>query len=99
VTPNPGPSSVDALVVAVVPPWIQNLLSGVITAVGKPVIDIKIADQLDERGWTDSDIQAVVRNGATGTSIDKRSATKSPDGIGRNDPATVYGAPSGYCCE
>ncbi|WGY71816.1 hemagglutinin repeat-containing protein [Burkholderia cepacia] len=95
-TPNPGPGVIDALVTAVVPRWIQSLLSGVITADSKPVIDSKISDQLVDRGWTESEIQAVVKNGATGTSIDKRSAKKSPDGVARDDPATVYGAPNGY---
>nr|WP_246641803.1 colicin E5-related ribonuclease [Paraburkholderia edwinii] len=62
----------------------------------KPVIDKKIADQLGERGWTESDIQAAIKNGPTGTSVDNRSAGKSPDGVARSDPATVYGSPNGY---
>ncbi|WP_080495349.1 hemagglutinin repeat-containing protein [Burkholderia ubonensis] len=96
IAPNPGPKVIEALIAAAVPQWIKNLLSGGITADGRPVIDTKIADQLGERGWTESDIQAAIKNGATGTSIDKRSATKSPDGVARNDPATVYGTPNGY---
>jgi len=62
----------------------------------EPKIDVKIGDQLADRGWSKNDIQAVINNGATGTSIDKRSAAKSPDGIARNDSATVYGSPGGY---
>jgi filamentous hemagglutinin len=96
VTPNPGQEAVGTLVTALVPQWIQNLLSGVITVDAKPIIDTKIADQLEGRGWTEDDIQAAIKNGPTGTSVDKRSATKSPDGVARNDPATVYGTPSGY---
>ncbi len=96
IAPNPGPKVIEALITAAVPQWIKNLLSGGITADGRPVIDTKIADQLGERGWTESDIQAAIKNGATGTSVDKRSATKSPDGVARNDPATVYGTPNGY---
>nr|WP_157636264.1 colicin E5-related ribonuclease [Burkholderia ubonensis] len=96
IAPNSGPKVIEALITAAVPQWIKNLLSGGITADGRLVIDTKIADQLGERGWTESDIQAAIKNGATGTSIDKRSATKSPDGVARNDPATVYGTPNGY---
>ncbi|MCA7972130.1 hypothetical protein CFB52_032430 [Burkholderia sp. AU18528] len=60
------------------------------------MIDDKIARQIDERGWTDKEVQATVDDGPAGTTMDNRGASKTPDGIPRNDPATVYGSPDGY---
>ncbi|WP_084069110.1 colicin E5-related ribonuclease [Paraburkholderia heleia] len=60
------------------------------------VIDDKIGKQLPERGWTEQDVQNAINNGPTGTAFDKRSASKTPDGLPRNDTATVYGSKDGY---
>ena len=61
-----------------------------------PIVDGKIGKQLPERGWTKEEIQSAVNDGATGTTFDKRSASKTPDGLSRNDPATVYGSKGSY---
>ncbi|WP_430765327.1 colicin E5-related ribonuclease [Pseudomonas citronellolis] len=60
------------------------------------VIDTKISSQITERGWTEQDIRAVVQAGVIGTAVDKRSASKTPDGLPRNDSASVYGSKEGY---
>lgn len=55
-------------------------------------IDDKIASQLKPRGWTEEEIRDLVKNGKrTGSSVDKRSPEKTDDGLGRDDPASVYG--------
>jgi filamentous hemagglutinin len=59
-------------------------------------IDSKIAKQLKDRGWTEEEIKETVSKGPSGTSTDNRSAAKTPDGVSRNDPATVYGRPGEY---
>ncbi|WP_287497973.1 colicin E5-related ribonuclease [Pandoraea sp. CB10b_02] len=41
-------------------------------------------------------MQTVVNEGPVGTTMDNRSAGKTPDGLPRNDPASVYGSKSGY---
>lgn len=41
-------------------------------------------------------MQAVVNDGPVGTTMDNRSAGKTPDGLPRSDPASVYGSKSGY---
>lgn len=61
-----------------------------------PIIDDEIGKQLPERGWTTQDIQNAMNNGATGTAFDKRFASKTSDGLPRNDTATVYGSEDGY---
>ncbi|CAJ8777164.1 haemagglutinin [Burkholderia pseudomallei] len=66
------------------------------TNVGKVVIDGKIGSQLEARGWTQQEVQAVVNEGPVGTTMDNRSAGKTPDGLPRNDSASVYGSKSGY---
>ncbi|MGO4571650.1 colicin E5-related ribonuclease [Microvirga sp. 2TAF3] len=58
-------------------------------------IDDKIAGQLTERGWTKAGVEELVNGLPAGTSTDSRGPKKTPDGLGRNDPATVYGSPSG----
>ncbi|MDR2220533.1 MAG: DUF637 domain-containing protein [Methylobacillus sp.] len=60
------------------------------------IIDNKIAKQIPERGWTKQEIQEVIDKGPVGTSIDKRGPSKAPDGVARNDTATVYGSKDGY---
>ncbi|MCC8456845.1 colicin-like bacteriocin tRNase domain-containing protein [Photorhabdus aegyptia] len=61
------------------------------------VIDDKIRDQISSRGWTEKDIKDVVAKGPTGKSTDNRRPNKTPDKLGRNDTATVYGTPpNGY---
>ncbi|MUF07827.1 hypothetical protein GNF76_26115 [Pseudomonas sp. CCM 7893] len=61
------------------------------------IIDDKIKKQFSSRRWSEEIIKEVVRNGPTGTSIDKRSASRTLDGVPRNDAATVYGVPpNGY---
>ncbi|WP_048847367.1 colicin E5-related ribonuclease, partial [Acetobacter indonesiensis] len=59
-------------------------------------IDGKIREQMAGRGWTDAGIEKIIEKGPTGTSTDKRSASKAPDGVPRDDTATVYGNKSGY---
>nr|WP_257721691.1 colicin E5-related ribonuclease [Herbaspirillum rubrisubalbicans] len=59
-------------------------------------MDEKIASQISERGWTQQEIQKVVNQGAVGTTTDNRSPSKTSDGLGRSDPASVYGSKSGY---
>ncbi|WP_354678914.1 colicin E5-related ribonuclease [Cupriavidus plantarum] len=52
--------------------------------------------QLDARGWTEQGVRTVISQGAVGTTTDNRSAAKSPDGLQRSDPASVYGSKNGY---
>ncbi|MFJ2994832.1 colicin E5-related ribonuclease [Pandoraea sp. NPDC087047] len=66
------------------------------TDTGKIIIDGKIGGQLEGRGWTQEEMQAVVNEGPVGTAMDNRSAGKTSDGLLRNDPASVYGSKSGY---
>jgi filamentous hemagglutinin len=66
------------------------------TASTKVVIDGKIGGQLEARGWTQQEVQAIVKEKPVGTTVDKRSAGKTPDGLPRNDPASVYGSKNGY---
>ena len=49
-----------------------------------------------DRGWTRQDIEALIQKERTGTSVDTRSAAKTPDNIKRNDPADVYGDAKEY---
>ncbi|WP_312680023.1 colicin E5-related ribonuclease [Stutzerimonas nitrititolerans] len=62
----------------------------------KVVIDGKIGGQLEARGWTQQEVQAIVKEKPVGTTVDKRSAGKTSDGLPRNDPASVYGSKNGY---
>ncbi|WP_071759756.1 colicin E5-related ribonuclease [Burkholderia ubonensis] len=57
---------------------------------------VRFGDQLEARGWTPQEVQAVVNEGPVGPTTDNRSAGKTPDGLSRNDPASVYGSKSGY---
>lgn len=41
-------------------------------------------------------MQAIVKEKPVGTTVDKRSSGKTPDGLPRNDPASVYGSKNGY---
>nr|WP_254228372.1 colicin E5-related ribonuclease [Burkholderia gladioli] len=66
------------------------------TNTGKITIDGKIGGQLEARGWTQQEVQVVVDEGPVGTTMDNRSARKTPDGLPRSDPASVYGSKSGY---
>ncbi|MGE8567060.1 MAG: hemagglutinin repeat-containing protein [Achromobacter sp.] len=66
------------------------------TSAGVVIVDGKIGNQLSSRGWTPQDVQAVVNDGMVGTSTDKRSAGKTPDGLPRDDTASVYGSKNGY---
>lgn len=59
-------------------------------------IDNKIKGQMDERGWTEQDIRNIVAKGPKGISVDQRRPKTTEDGLGRNDPATVYGEPGKY---
>ena len=59
-------------------------------------IDNKIANQMRNRGWTKQDIEAFIQRGRTGTSVDKRSPAKTPDNLGRDDLADVYGNAKEY---
>lgn len=59
-------------------------------------IEGKIKGQMGERGWTEQDIKNTVTQGASGDSFDKRKPKNTDDGLGRDDPATVYGQPGKY---
>nr|WP_256347916.1 colicin E5-related ribonuclease [Pseudomonas gingeri] len=61
--------------------------------VSKLVIDDKIRSQMLSRGWTEQEIKDVVSKGEAGKTVDKRRATKTIDGLSRDDTATVYGVP------
>ncbi|MBB3465232.1 hemagglutinin repeat-containing protein [Rhizobium sp. BK377] len=63
---------------------------------GKIVIDSKISGQLQSRGWTEQELMFVVARGSVGATTDNRSPSKTPDGLPRNDTASVYGSKSGY---
>ncbi|WSH31082.1 colicin E5-related ribonuclease (plasmid) [Rhizobium beringeri] len=63
---------------------------------GKIVIDSKIGNQLQARGWTEQELMFVIGRGSVGSTTDNRSAAKTPDGLPRNDMASVYGSKSGY---
>jgi filamentous hemagglutinin len=106
VTPAGDPSLIERAV-APVADEVKKLVNAIITSfsgnpssvptnIGTITVDSKIAGQAAERGWTQQDIQAAINTGPTGTSTDKRSAAKAPDGIARDDTATVYGTSSGY---
>ncbi|HEM7179485.1 TPA: hypothetical protein U2I74_004368 [Providencia stuartii] len=56
----------------------------------------KIKNQMGGRGWTEQDIKDTVAKGPTGKSVDQRRPKNTDDGLGRNDPATVYGEPGKY---
>jgi RHS repeat-associated protein len=60
------------------------------------IIDDKIRKQMGERGWTEQDIQDAIKGEASGESVDKRSPSKTDDGLGRNDTSTVYGTDGDY---
>ncbi|CAI8936653.1 hypothetical protein EMIT0P100_30320 [Pseudomonas sp. IT-P100] len=66
------------------------------TKTGKITIDGKIGGQLEARGWTQQEVQDVIDEGPVGTTADNRSASKTPDGLARSDPASVYGSKNGY---
>lgn len=59
-------------------------------------VDEKIKKQLGERGWSEQDLKDAVNGPPAGTTTDNRSPSKTADGQGRNDPATVYGSKEGY---
>lgn len=59
-------------------------------------IEGKIKGQMGERGWIEQDIKNTVTQGASGDSFDKRKPKNTDDGLGRDDPATVYGQPGKY---
>ncbi|MBU9694306.1 colicin E5-related ribonuclease [Burkholderia multivorans] len=63
---------------------------------GKVIIDSKIGGQLEARGWTQQEVQAIVSGVPVGVTTDNRSAAKTPDGLPRSDSASVYGSKSGY---
>ena len=65
------------------------------TKTGKITIDGKIGGQLEARGWTQQEVQDVIDEGPVGTTADNRSASKTPDGLARSDPASVYGSKNG----
>lgn len=58
--------------------------------------DDKIKKDMRDRSWTEQDIKDTVAKGPTGKSVDQRRPVKTEDGLGRNDPATVYGKPGEY---
>ncbi|WP_240619997.1 hemagglutinin repeat-containing protein [Cupriavidus neocaledonicus] len=59
-------------------------------------IDSKIGSQINDRGWTVSDIKDVIAAGPVGSTTDNRSGAKAPDGVPRSDTASVYGSKNGY---
>ncbi|WP_217431353.1 colicin E5-related ribonuclease [Duganella vulcania] len=58
-------------------------------------IDDKIRGQPGDRGWTEGEVRDLANTSPTGTTTDSRRPNKTPDGNGRNDPASVYGSPNG----
>jgi len=58
-------------------------------------IDDKIQGQLGERGWTEAEVRDLANTTTTDTTTDNRRPAKTPDGNGRNDPASVYGSKNG----
>jgi len=77
-----------------------TLIAQIQNGIGMPVanvtIDSKITGQLGARGWTQQGVRTVISDGPVGTTFDNRSASKTPDGLPRNDPASVYGSKNGY---
>ncbi|MDF1585607.1 colicin E5-related ribonuclease, partial [Marinimicrococcus flavescens] len=59
--------------------------------ISRVVIDDKIRDQMKERGWTIEEILDLIETPVAGITRDQRRAGKTPDGIKRDDPASVYG--------
>lgn len=55
--------------------------------------DTKILKQMSQRGWTEDDINEVIKEGSTGKSRDTR---WTKEGGKLDDPATVYGKPGKY---
>lgn len=60
------------------------------------VFSERIADQMEQRGWNSDDVRDVVSAGRTVASADKRGPGKTPDGVQRDDSATVFGDQRGY---
>lgn len=58
-------------------------------------IDDKIKAQLGDRGWAEQEVSDPADTKPTGTTTDNRRPSKTDDGKGRNDPASVYGSPKG----
>jgi hypothetical protein len=59
----------------------------------KPGLD----QEMPERGWTRDDVQAMADSEPTGVTRDQRGPSRTPDGVKRDDAATVYGPkPNGY---
>ena len=64
---------------------------------GIPVTtDAKTGPQATDRGWTPQDIRDTIAQGPIGVTTDNRRASNTPDGVKRNDSATVYGTRTGY---
>jgi RHS repeat-associated protein len=63
---------------------------------GDVKIDDKIRGQLGDRGWTEGEVQDSTKGTPAGTTTDNRRPNKTPDGLGRSDPASVYGDKGGY---
>ena len=61
-----------------------------------PTLDGKITDQLGRRGWSVEDIKIILERGPVGKTVDSRGPSKTPDGLGRNDSASVFGSRNGY---
>lgn len=63
---------------------------------GEITLDPKIKEQIEVRGWSEGEIRELSKGDPTGTSSDKRSASKTPDRTARDDTASVYGTKDGY---
>ncbi len=60
------------------------------------VVDTKIQDQMVDRAWSRQNIDDEMADGPTGRTTDNRRPTNTPDGLRRNDTATVYGTSDNY---
>lgn len=59
-------------------------------------IEEKVKRQMPDRDWTEQDLMDTVAKGGKGKTVDQRKPKNTDDGLGRNDPATVYGEPGKY---
>ncbi|ATQ75245.1 hypothetical protein CR152_12490 [Massilia violaceinigra] len=59
------------------------------------IIDDKILEQLEARGWTEQEVLDLIDTKPVGRSSDNRTPRKTGDGGGRRDTATVYGSRDG----
>jgi hypothetical protein len=54
--------------------------------------DAKISDQINQKGWTESEVRDMAKSEPTGTSVDNTNGKVGEKG----EPSTVYGEPKRY---